>query len=199
MVRSDAIAQRTRGRLRQAALAVAVADLLAVACLIVFAIFGGPFGTLNDVANAAVGILSAVLAWQFFLIAPSNKYGRFGLACAALGGVMMTTGSGLVIFEVTGWFLAGLVSAVGGALIGLWLLATNRIGSFPPGQVGVVRLGVATGGIMALGLLAIPAVLGGVDDWESAAWYVTLAQANWLGTYLLYPIWCLRVAGSGRD
>jgi hypothetical protein len=47
---------------------------------------------------------------------------------------------------------------------------------------------------MLLGLLAIPAALDGVDDWESAGWYVTLAQVSWLGTYVLYSIWCIRVA-----
>jgi hypothetical protein len=202
MVRADSVARRTSRRVRLTALAVAVADLLAVVCLIVFfAIFGEPFGTINDVANAAVGILSAVLAWQLFLIAPNSKHGPLGLACAALGAVTMTTGSVLVIFDVTGWFLAGLVSVVGAALIGLWLLAANGLGTVPAVQVSVVRLGMVTGGVLLLGLLAIPAVLGGVDDWESAAWYVNVAQVNWLGTYVLYPIWCLRVAGhhSGRD
>jgi hypothetical protein len=192
---------RIGGRVRQAALAVAVADLSAVVCLIALFVFGGPVGTLNDAANAAVGILSAVLAWQFFLIAPDSSSGRFGLACAALGAVTMTIGSVLVIFDVTGWFLAGLVSAVGAAFIGAWLLATNRVGTHAHEQLSLVRLGLVTGGVMLLGLLAIPAVLGGVDDWESASWYVTLAQVNWLGTYVLYPIWCLRVAAhySVRD
>lgn len=194
MVRADPVVQRTGRRVRQAALAVAVADLSAVLLFVAFAMVGDPFGKLNDVANAAVGILSAVLAWQVEQIAPSSKYGRFGLACAALGAVAMTTGSVLVIFEVTGWFLAGLVSAVGAALIGLWLLAANGLGTVPAVPLAVVRLGTVTGGVMLLGLLAIPAVLGGVDDWEAAAWYVNLAQVSWLGTYALYPIWCLRVA-----
>ena len=33
----------------------------------------------------------------------------------------------LTIFDVTGWYLAGLVSSVGNALIGTWLLSSNRL------------------------------------------------------------------------
>ena len=162
-----------------------------------FFIFGGPFGTLNDIANATVGILSAVLAWQWFLIAPKSKSGRLAVAAAVVGAGVMTIGSVLVMFDVTGWYLAGLLSAVGGALIGWWLLAANRVGAHAPKlPPRLLWLGVAAGSVMLLGLLAIPAVLGGVDDWESAPWYVTIAQLNWLGTYLLYPAWCIQTAAK---
>ena len=160
MVRADPIVQRASRRVRQAALAVAVADLSAVLCLALFAIIGEPLGTINDVANAAVGMLSALLAWQLWLIAPSSRYGRFGLMCAALGAAAMTTGSVLVIFDVTGWFLAGLVSAVGAALIGLWLLAANGVGSLPAEQPGVARLGMVTGGVLLVGLAGRPSRSG---------------------------------------
>ena len=46
------------------AFAMAVVDLIAVVCLIIFfAVGGGPFGFLNDVANGVVGALSMALAW----------------------------------------------------------------------------------------------------------------------------------------
>ena len=43
---------------RRVAMAVATVDLLAVVCPILFFVVGGPFGSINDVANAAVGVLS---------------------------------------------------------------------------------------------------------------------------------------------
>jgi hypothetical protein len=63
----------------------------------------------------------------------------------------MVIGSALVIFDVTGWLLAGLVSFVGGALIGLWLLApifAQRIGPEshvpPPATQGRPTLSITT-------------------------------------------------------
>ena len=38
----------------------------------------------------------------------------------------------LIIFDVTGWHLAGLVSSVGNALIGTWLLSSNRLHQHGP-------------------------------------------------------------------
>jgi hypothetical protein len=164
------------------AAAVAVVDGLAVALLIVFFAAGEPFGTLNDVLNALVGVLSAVLAGVW----PARPLGR---AVALAGGIVMVAGSVLVIFDVTGYFLAGLVSAVGAALIGVWVVMAST---------GASRLGVVAGVVMLTGLLAVPGVLTRVDDQDAAPWYVVAGQVSWLGTYLLYPIWCLRLTTSGR-
>jgi len=49
-------------------MAVATVDLLGVVCLILFFIVGGPFGSINDVANAAVGVLSPVLAYPTLVL-----------------------------------------------------------------------------------------------------------------------------------
>ena len=60
------------GVVRRAAMAVATVDLLGVVCLIVFFVVGDPFGIINDVANAVVGVLTAVLAWLARAIRPSG-------------------------------------------------------------------------------------------------------------------------------
>jgi hypothetical protein len=62
---------------RRVAMAVATVDLLAVVCLILFFVVGGPFGSINDVANAAVGVLSAVLAYPIwcFRLARTQRLG----------------------------------------------------------------------------------------------------------------------------
>lgn len=62
---------------RRVAMAVATVDLLGVVCLILFFVVGGPFGSINDVANAAVGVLSAVLAYLIwcFRLARTQRLG----------------------------------------------------------------------------------------------------------------------------
>jgi hypothetical protein len=183
---------------RRAAMAVAMVDLLAVVCLILFFVVGGPFGFINDVANAVVGVLSAVLAWLSPAIRPPGWH-WLALAAAVVGAIVMAIGSVLVIFDVTGYYLAGLVSAVGAAFIGCWVLIANR---FPPyaGELpsGVRVTGLAAGLVMLVGLLAVPGVLARVDDQNASRWYVVVAQLSWLGTYLLYPIWCFRLGRTRR-
>lgn len=179
---------------RRLAMAVAIVDLLGVVCLILLFAGGDLFGLINDVANAAVGILSAVLASLSPAVRPPG-WRRLALAAAVIGAIVMVTGSVLVIFDITGYYLAGLVSAVGAAFIGCWVLLANR---FPPyaGELprGVRMTGLAAGVVMLVGLLAIPGVLARVDDQSASPWYVSVAQGSWLGTYLLYPIWCFRLA-----
>jgi hypothetical protein len=58
--------------------------------------------------------------------------------------------------------------------------------------------GLAAGVVMLVGLLAVPGVLARVDDQNASPWYVAVAQLSWLGTYLLYPIWCFRLARTQR-
>lgn len=185
---------------RKTALAVAVVDLAAVTSLVVFFAVGGPFGAANDVLNAAVGVLSALLAWQHHGAAARGRTGLPAVFAACLGGVVMAVGSVLVISGATGWYLAGLVSALGASAIGAWLVTANptaapgtdrRSGATVP---GTSRLGQAAGAVMLLGVLCLPGVLSGIDDQALAPWYVVVGQLGWLGTYALYPAWCLRLA-----
>ena len=120
---------------------------------------------------------------------PSGWSGDVAVLAAAVGAVLMTWGSWLVITDTTGYVLAGLVSALGLSAIGTWLLLVHqRTGG------GAATLGRATGAVMASGLLALPGVLQGVDDHSGAPWHVYVAGMSWLGAYVLLPAWCARLA-----
>ena len=173
------------------ALATAVVSLLAVLSLIIFYAVGGPFGFLNDVANGLIGLLSLALAWLWV----RNRRGgwsTFAIAFAALGAIVMVLGSLLIIVDITGWYLAGLVSSVGSALLGIWLLIANRLHqSAPELPRGLILLGMTTGIFMIIGWLALAGVIARIDDPQLAPLYVNAGLLNWMGTYLLYPVWCL--------
>ena len=97
-----------------------------------------------------------------------------------------------IILDITGWYLAGLVSSVGSALIGIWLLIANRLHRRAPELPrGLIMLGMTTGIFMIIGWLALAGVIARIDDPQLAPWYVSTGLLNWMGTYLLYPIWCL--------
>ena len=84
----------------------------------------GPFGTINDIANAATGVLSAGLAWRLRRQI-SGRSGKPAVAAAIAGAGLAVAGSTLVVSGTTGFFFAGLVSSVGFAGIGAWLVALN--------------------------------------------------------------------------
>jgi hypothetical protein len=174
------------------ALATAVVDWLGVLSLIIFFSVGvGPFGFINDVANGLVGLLSLALAW---LWTPDARTGwsTLAIAAAAVGAVVMVAGSILIIFDITGWYLAGLVSGLGSAFIGIWLLISNRLHRHDADLPrGLIMLGITSAIFMIIGLLTAPGVLARIDDPQFAPWYVNAGLFGWLGTYLLYPAWCL--------
>jgi hypothetical protein len=176
------------------ALATAVIDLLGVLSLIIFFAVGGgggPFGLFNDVANGLVGLLSLGLAWLWVTNRRSG-WSTLALAAAALGAIVMMIGSILIIFDLTGWYLAGLVSTYGSALLGIWLLVANRLHrNAPELPRGLIMLGITAAIFMIIGWLALPGVVGRIDYPDLAPWYVNAGLLNWMGTYLLYPVWCL--------
>ena len=173
------------------AVATAVVSLLAVLSLIIFYAVGGPFGFINDVANGLIGLLSLALAWLWV----RNRRGGWttlAIAFASLGAIVMVLGSLLIILDITGWYLAGLVSSVGSALIGIWLLIANRLHrSAPELPRGLLLLGMTTGIFMIIGWLALAGVITRIDDPQLAPLYVNAGLLNWMGTYLLYPVWCV--------
>ncbi len=176
------------------AIAIGGVTLAGVVSIMLFFTVGGVFGSLNDLCNAVEAILSAGLASALHrLYRPhSPRLSRFMLIAASAGALIATIGSILVIFEVTGWFLAALVSTFGFALIGLWLLGLSyvsaRVGTWPR---PLIQLGLVAGSIMTIGLLAGLGIPGRIDDPGSAAWFVQAGLLSWLGTYLLYPAWCI--------
>jgi hypothetical protein len=176
------------------AAASGVLALLGLVFLILFFTVGQPFGTLNDACIGLAAILSGVLAWMFYPAhhAQSPHLGLVALIAALIGVLVVAAGSALIIFGVTSWYLAGLYMTAGNALIGLWLLALNysaRLSHAWPG--GLAVFGLTAGAIMAVGLLAVPGMLRGIDAQGAAPWFVSAGYVGALGWLILYPIWCI--------
>ena len=68
---------------------------------------------------------------------------------------------------------------------------TDSIETQPGLPRGLIMLGVTAAIFMIIGWLAVPGVVTGIDDPQLAPWYVNAGLLNWMGTYLLYPAWCL--------
>lgn len=150
----------------------------------------GPFGTLNDVGNAATGVLSAALAWRLRDRLPGP--GRLAVGAALVGAAITVVGSALVISGTTGFFRAGLVSSVGFAGIGAWLVMLNRSTAAAKLRPRRLRsLGVAAGALMAVGVVTAPGVALGLDDMAAAPAWVWIGSIGWLGTFVAYPAWAI--------
>lgn len=176
------------------AIATAVSAILAVMFLALMYTVNQSFGRVNDVFNSGIGILSAVLAWMLYAEhhAKSPLISQIALALAVVGAIFTIIGSLLIIFGFTDFVLAGLYSGIGYALIGLWLAAfcysLLRSDALPH---NLVIFGIVVGAFMAIGLFGIPGILAGIDSMESMPWYLYVAFFGWLGTYILYPTWCI--------
>lgn len=174
------------------AILTGIVGLLALILLILFFTVGGPFGTLNDICNGLTGILSGIFAWTLYT---KFRVQPIFLILSLMGTLAVAIGSILVIFEITGWYLAGLFTSAGYAMIGVWLFAINY--SFWQSNSwshGLSTLGMIAGTIMALGLLMIPGIINRIDAWEAGPWYINyLGQLGAIGYLLLYPTWCILV------
>lgn len=176
------------------ALGTGIAIIIAVLTLVLMFTVGMFFGTANDVFNGIFGITSAVLAWMLYAEhgTKSPLISRIALAFAILGAIVSIVGSVLILFDFTGFLLAGLYSCLGNALIGLWLVAfcsTMQQSDTLPHSL--ISFGCVVGAVMALGLIGIPGILAGIDEMTVLPWYLYLALFGWLGTYILYPIWTI--------
>ena len=194
--------EASAGALGSVAAMVGWLSLFALANLLAFFAVGGPFGLINDVSNAALAVLAGTLAvtWLRSALRASHSL-RVATALALVGVATSVVGSVLVIFDVTGYFLAGLVSASGFALIGTWLIAANLPASNPPGinsSRSQTTLGVVAGSVMAAGLVNVPGIVMAIDDQSAAPVWLLAAGPCWAGTYLLMPIWCLRLGRPAR-
>jgi hypothetical protein len=175
-------------------IAVGVSVILAVIFLILMYTVNGRFGTVNDVLNALIGILSVVLAWMLYAEqhARAPLMSQVTLALAVVGMIFTIIGSFLIIFGYTDFVLAGWYTGVGNALIGLWLAAfcysLLTSNTFPH---SLTVFGLVVGSFMTFGLLGIPGILARVDTMESLPWYLSTSYLGFLGTYVLYPIWTI--------
>ena len=119
------------------AIVTAASAILAVIFLTLMYTVNNSFGRINDVFNAIIGISSALLAVMLYAEhhARSPLLSQIALALALIGAILTIVGSGLVIFGFTDFVLAGWYSAVGYALIGLWLISfcysVQSGGAFP--------------------------------------------------------------------
>ncbi|GAA1600859.1 hypothetical protein GCM10009742_56110 [Kribbella karoonensis] len=177
------------------ATAHSVVGFATCACLLVFYAVGEPFGVINDLGNALLGALSLWLAW--LLRPPATAAARSPLSdlllCVAGAGAALTaTGTVLVLTGITGFYLAGLWSSLGFALIGAWLVGVGR--HTPSGG----RSGLIAGLVMLLGLVGLPGIVMGLDDLDKAPAWTFVAGVNWAGTYLLFPAWSSRLAREDR-
>ena len=176
-------------------IAVGVIAILAVVFLTLMATVNSSFGKVNDVFNSLIGISSVILAWMLFAEhqVRSPLMSRIGLALAVLGMVFTIIGSILIIYSYTDFVLAGWYTGIGNALIGLWLAAicyTLLSGDALPRSL--IIFGIVAGAFMAVGLIGIFGILAGIDNMKMP-WYLYIAFFGYLGTYILYPIWAIRL------
>jgi hypothetical protein len=184
----DDVYARSTGRLAIGAGLVAAGTPV---CLATYFAFGGPFGTINDIGNAATGLLGAALALRLRRHV-SARSGDLAIAAAIAGAAITVVGSALVISGTTGFLLAGLVSSVGFAGIGTWLVVINRSDDPVLAWPGRLRwLGILGGGLMVLGIVALPGVLLRLDDMEAAPAWIWIGFLGWLGIYVAYPAWAI--------
>jgi hypothetical protein len=176
------------------AITTGVSAILAVIFLTLMATVNMSFGTVNDVFNSIIGISSAVLAWTLYAEhhAKSPLMSQIAFAFAVIGAIFTIIGSILIIYGFTDFVLAGWYTGVGNALIGLWLVAfcySMQRGDALPHNL--IMFGLVVGAFMAIGLISIPGIFAGIDSMESMPWYLYIAFFGFLGTYILYPIWCI--------
>ena len=185
---------RDNGRL---ALAIGAVAAGSAACLATYFALGGPFGTFNDIGNAATGVLSGWLAWRLRGEMKSGV-GPVATVAALVGAAITVVGSALVVSGTTGFFFAGLVSSVGFAAIGAWLVFLNRSSRHAGALPRRLRvLGVAAGALMAVGVVAAPGIVLGLDDVATAPVWVWIGSMGWLGTYVVYATWAIWTGAIG--
>lgn len=173
---------------RTTAAALAAVAVVSLVSLIAFFTVGEPFGSINDAGNGVIAVLSAALA-----LATHRPGGIPATALAVVGAATAVVGSLLVMTDATGYFLAGLVSALGFACIGVWLVVVGLSGELPAS-----RLALMAGAVMALGFVDIPGILQGLDDQDAAPTWLLAAGICWAGTYVLLPLWAFRVAAASE-
>jgi hypothetical protein len=120
------------------------------------------------------------------------------LLVAWAGAAAIAVNAVLVAFGQMDWMLGGMYTAIGYALIGIWLLGlllTLRGDLFF--DLGLVRLGLIAGAAMLFGFLAGPLLAGRLEmAFQPLAWIAYIgAGAGWI----LFPVWCWQLAARLKD
>jgi hypothetical protein len=176
------------------ALALGVVLLFSVVALALFFASGGPFGALNDWSIGAAGVLGVafVLSTRAGGLDASSRAPVVHSVLAVFGGILVVVGAWLVISDTTGFLLAGLVESLGFALFGIWLTGLNwSMATNGRWSRALARLGLATGVVLGIGLIVAPGIVMGLDDMETAPWWVWVGFVSWLGIFVLLPIWSI--------
>lgn len=175
------------------AFTIAAVMVLVIFFFALFAAFGEPFGSVNDISIGVAALLSGLLASRLFAShgSTSPALALVALVFAWAGAVIVWVGSYLVVSGTTGYFLASLVTTFGYALIGLWLLIITL-----SGHVALVptptarRLPLLASLLMVIGFLVLPGIVSQMDDPNTASLLVNVVPPiTWLGGFLAYPIW----------
>jgi hypothetical protein len=174
------------------AMALAAVCVLSVLSLILLFVAGEPFGRINDVGNALMGVVSVVLA----VLLARQAGGSVGVTIAVIGAAFAAYGSWLVMSGTTGFMLAGFVSTIGFGFIGLWLATvawSPAASELWGGSLVLAR--IAAVAMVVGGLFAVPGALMRIDAFDAIPGWLWLFSLGWLGVYVLYP---LLMFGFGR-
>jgi len=149
------------------------------------------FGPVNDLTNAVMGVLSALLAWQLFPVLRSGAQGTAAafLASAWLGTLAIAGNSIMVAFGRLDWKTGGMYTAFGLAFQGIWLIGLSYAAAEQgfPGE-GLVKFARVTGIAMLAGFAAGPLLAYGERFFGNPLVWVAFAGAA-IG-WVLYPVWC---------
>ncbi|HJW22024.1 MAG TPA: hypothetical protein VJ506_06320 [Candidatus Limnocylindrales bacterium] len=182
---------------RRLAMATGVVGIGSTACLALLFAVGEPFGVLNDVGNGLLGVLSVGLA---VALRRPGAGPAAAVGLAGLGAAISVVGSVLVTSGATGFVLAGFVSGVGFACIGLWLFGASP-SMLSGGNVSprVSRLGAVAGLAMVTGIVGLPGIALRLDDLATLPAWAWIPFVGWLGTSILYPIWAIAVGRAAAS
>ena len=185
---------------QQLGAAIAITAVLSVLTLILLYTGIPFFGPVNDLITAVGGILIAGLALQFHPLLSEEIDGLalVPLLIAWAGAALIAVNAVLVAFGQMDWMLGGMYTAVGYALIGVWLLALLLIlRDLPPMDLGLARLGLIAGTAMLFGFLAGPLLAGRLEMTLKPLAWIAYAAAG--AGFILFPIWCWRLAAKLKD
>lgn len=179
------------------AIGIAGAIVVTIAFLTLFFTVGTPYGMASDISIVPAAFLSAILASRLFAInrrRASHAVALISIVLAWAGAVGVTIGSYLVVSGKTGYFLSGLVGALGWAFVGMWLFIACLTRLRPIADASALRrYGLLTGLAMMVGFVGLPGILAQSDLPSRASTLDNIAVSSNGTTYLLLLIWGLWV------